>query len=173
MTQERLWATCHFQQGVEQVQCSVLLMRVALDQPRASGREGDHPGLRGDHPGWRGGHPRVRGHLPGHPWLGGNHPGAATIQADLGVVAAILAGGGSIEPYFCSSGEHVTMDYFNLANHFPATGCGGEGFGLETWYIHWHDGLLDLTLRELFDVGSFLKHLMPPHWDWNNSNKLE
>ena len=58
--------------------------------------------------------------------------GAATIQANLGVVAAILPGGGGIETYFRSSGEHVTMEYFHLANHFPATGCGGEGFGLET-----------------------------------------
>ena len=57
--------------------------------------------------------------------------GAATIQAVLGGAAAILAGGG-IETHFRSSGEHVTMKYFHLANHYPGTGCGGEGFGLET-----------------------------------------
>ena len=57
--------------------------------------------------------------------------GAATILADLGGAAAILAGGG-IETHFRSSGEHVTMKYFHLANHYPGTGCGGEGFGLET-----------------------------------------
>ena len=57
--------------------------------------------------------------------------GAATILADLGDAAAILAGGG-IETHFRSSGEHVTMKYFHLANHYPGTGCGGEGFGLET-----------------------------------------